>query len=217
MVKLLDHVAELAHDLSDLARLLDAGLSENVLVVGGNSVLRELEDCPIGGGVPLENDANHKLHGEPDKRFVLCSLNVYGSRQLDYLLQQSRLYQAIQNVPVRDLVQLDDARLLAVVACISCLVREWHLDNEIEKSKESKVRRLLRNDSVLLVLDLQLLGQRWVAKRRDLGLRWHCSVTVFDDLQKCCEVPGDREELGVFELCVDHEDGVLLLEDLEGH
>ena len=66
-MQLLDHVAELAHDLSDLARLLDASLSENVLIVGRNRVLRELEDRPIRGRVSLENDADHEFHREPNK------------------------------------------------------------------------------------------------------------------------------------------------------
>lgn len=87
MVQLLDHVAELAHDLSDLTWLLDACLPENALVMGRDRVLRELENGPIGGGVPLENDADHELHGEPDERFVFWSLNVDSIGQLDDLLQ----------------------------------------------------------------------------------------------------------------------------------
>lgn len=165
--------------------------------------------------MPLEDDADHELHAETDERLVLWPLDVDCVGQLDDLLQQASLDQAVQDVLVGDPVQLHE--LLAFVNSVSWQGCERNLNDEVEESEEGEVGGLLRQDAVLLVLDVNFSHQSWIAERWNLWLGWDGSISILNDLQQSIEVASDREEFCVLELCIHHEDRVLLLENQEWH
>ena len=55
----------------------------------------------------FEDDADHELHAETNKGLVFRSLDVDCVRQLDDLLEEACLNQAVQNILVGHPVQFD--------------------------------------------------------------------------------------------------------------